>query len=133
MKHIFGIRNGYQGFYKPELQPPLALSPKAVENIHDEGGTMLGTSRGTLLRALTDTHLHIERIFACSLSGLLRASLSDAGRVGGFELDPIIESIQRNKYDVLFCIGGDGTLRAATAISEAIKRLHIPVAVRCAP
>jgi len=47
VKKIYGIRNGYRGFYAPELQPPVELDHKTVDGIHHEGGTLLGTSRGT--------------------------------------------------------------------------------------
>ena len=42
---VYGIRGGYKGFYDP-LSPPLELTPAFVENIHHEGGTVLGSSRG---------------------------------------------------------------------------------------
>ena len=43
--NVYGIQGGYKGFYDPEL-PPLSLTPGLVENIHHEGGTVLGSSRG---------------------------------------------------------------------------------------
>lgn len=45
--NVYGIQGGYRGFYdpSPHLQP-LILTPDVVENIHHEGGTVLGSSRG---------------------------------------------------------------------------------------
>ena len=45
--NVYGIQGGYRGFYdpSPHLQP-LILTPSVVENIHHEGGTVLGSSRG---------------------------------------------------------------------------------------
>ena len=45
--NVYGIQGGYRGFYdkNPHLQP-LILTPSVVENIHHEGGTVLGSSRG---------------------------------------------------------------------------------------
>ncbi|XP_065866333.1 ATP-dependent 6-phosphofructokinase 6-like [Euphorbia lathyris] len=40
---ILGIEGGYKGFY---ARNTIALSPKAVNDIHKRGGTILGTSRG---------------------------------------------------------------------------------------
>nr|CAB3460922.1 unnamed protein product [Digitaria exilis] len=40
---IFGIQNGYKGFYSSNYLP---LTPKSVNDIHKRGGTVLGTSRG---------------------------------------------------------------------------------------
>jgi 6-phosphofructokinase 1 len=42
---VYGIRGGFRGFYDPNL-PPLELTPELVEDIHHEGGTLLGSSRG---------------------------------------------------------------------------------------
>lgn len=42
---VYGIRGGYRGFYDPELEP-LILTPELVEDIHHDGGTFLGSSRG---------------------------------------------------------------------------------------
>jgi hypothetical protein len=42
---VYGIRGGFKGFYDTEL-PPLILTHEIVENIHHDGGTFLGSSRG---------------------------------------------------------------------------------------
>ncbi|MFZ5830513.1 MAG: ATP-dependent 6-phosphofructokinase [Planctomycetota bacterium] len=43
---VLGIREGYRGLNPAEGQPPLPLTLDLVEDIHEEGGTMLGSSRG---------------------------------------------------------------------------------------
>lgn len=40
---VYGIQGGFRGFH--ELEPVL-LTPESVENIHHDGGTVLGSSRG---------------------------------------------------------------------------------------
>ena len=40
---IYGIKNGYRGFYSEE---PLPLTPGEVSHVHRFGGTFLGSSRG---------------------------------------------------------------------------------------
>lgn len=42
---VYGIRGGFRGFYDPDL-PPVVLTPELVEDIHHQGGTFLGSSRG---------------------------------------------------------------------------------------
>jgi hypothetical protein len=42
---VYGIRGGFRGFYDPDL-PPIELTPFVVEDIHHQGGTLLGSSRG---------------------------------------------------------------------------------------
>jgi len=43
---VLGIRFGYQGLNPAEGEPPIRLTLELVEDIHREGGTVLGTSRG---------------------------------------------------------------------------------------
>ena len=41
----YGILGGYHGFYDPAT-PPVELTPESVLHIHNQGGTILGSSRG---------------------------------------------------------------------------------------
>jgi 6-phosphofructokinase 1 len=43
---VYGIQGGYRGFHDFKQFPPIELSPELVQNIHHEGGTVLGSSRG---------------------------------------------------------------------------------------
>jgi hypothetical protein len=43
---VYGIQGGYKGFYDFERFPLIELTPELVQNIHHEGGTVLGSSRG---------------------------------------------------------------------------------------
>ena len=64
--NVYGIQGGYRGFYdpSPHLQP-LILTPSVVENIHHEGGTVLGSSRGGF-----DLHKIIDFLEAKKISQL---------------------------------------------------------------
>ncbi|GAA5129201.1 ATP-dependent 6-phosphofructokinase [Luteolibacter yonseiensis] len=46
VKSVWGIRSGYRGLDPSIGKPPLDLTEDAVEEIHQKGGTLLGTSRG---------------------------------------------------------------------------------------
>ena len=46
VERIYGIRGGYRGFTSVGWDAPLELTADGVANIHREGGTILGTSRG---------------------------------------------------------------------------------------
>ena len=43
---VYGIQGGYKGFYDFQQFPPIELNPELVQNIHHQGGTVLGSSRG---------------------------------------------------------------------------------------
>jgi 6-phosphofructokinase 1 len=46
VKSVLGIRGGYKGLDPSRGKPPLELTEELVEEIHQKGGTLLGTSRG---------------------------------------------------------------------------------------
>jgi 6-phosphofructokinase 1 len=46
VKEVLGFRNGYQGLDPARGAEPMVLTCELVEDIHREGGTILGTSRG---------------------------------------------------------------------------------------
>ena len=46
VRRILGYRYGYKGLTPASKHPPLVLTPEIVESIHNDGGTILGTSRG---------------------------------------------------------------------------------------
>ena len=92
VRRILGFRFGYLGL-SPEGPPPFELTPEFVADIHLQGGTALGSSRGPQSPAvMTDT-------------------------------------LVRLGVDVLFCVGGDGTLRGALALCEEIRRRNLRIAI----
>ena len=46
VREILGMRYGFQGLNPSAGPPPVPLTPKVVEGIHRDGGTVLGSSRG---------------------------------------------------------------------------------------
>jgi 6-phosphofructokinase 1 len=94
VQKISGVRFGYRGFL-PEFGLSLMdLKPTIVEDIHDEGGTVLGSSRGY-----------------------------------GNRIPDIVECLGRNKINMLFTIGGDGTQKGAQRIGEEVRRRGLKIAV----
>jgi 6-phosphofructokinase 1 len=93
VKEIIGIRHGFQGLNPDEGKPPTRLGRDLLDNIHEEGGTVLGSSRGPQ--------------------------------------DPtvMVDFLERERIDILFCIGGDGTQRGAHAMCEEIERRGRKIAV----
>lgn len=93
VKKIFGIKYGLQGFIPSYGHDILELGPSNVERIMDQGGSILGSSRGEQA------------------------------------LDDIIDSLERLNVQILFMIGGDGTLKAAHKLALRIleKKLKISV------
>jgi len=82
VEKIIGFRYGYNGIKPNPIEKPLYLTPEDVEKIHNQGGTILGTSRGAP------------------------------------DYEEVTDHLERNKIDILFSIGGDGTLAGAHKIAH---------------
>ncbi len=91
-RNILGIRYGYGGLSE-DGEPPISLDPDTVADVHMQGGTVLGSSRGAP------------------------------------PVPEMVDYLVKHKIDMLFPIGGDGTMRGATAIYEEIKRRGLKIAV----
>jgi 6-phosphofructokinase 1 len=46
VKSVIGIRSGYRGLDPSRGKPPVEITDTVVDGIHNQGGTVLGTSRG---------------------------------------------------------------------------------------
>jgi len=83
---ILGFRYGYAGLVAREGHEPMVLTPGRVEHIHQEGGTLLGSSRGPQ------------------------------------DLAEMADRLDELDVAMLFAIGGDGTLRGASALAGELAR-----------
>lgn len=93
VKNIIGIPYGYEGL-DPEMGHDfIPLSPEKVKDIHEFGGTILGSSRG------------------------------------GHSVSTMVDTLQKNNIDMLFTIGGDGTLKGAAAIADEIKARKLDISL----
>ncbi|MFH0894648.1 MAG: ATP-dependent 6-phosphofructokinase [Bacteroidota bacterium] len=52
---------------------------------------------------------------------------------GDQDVSVIVDTLENQNINILFCIGGDGTLRGANAITEEIKKRNLKIAVACVP
>lgn len=93
VEKVLGFRNGFQGFVSRHGHPVMELTPESVMDIHERGGTILGSSRGQ----------------------------QDARE--------IVDRLERAGIDVLFVIGGDGTIRGGIAIADEIQRRDRKISV----
>jgi 6-phosphofructokinase 1 len=93
VKHIYGMRYGLQGFIPEYGHELMELTPESVVQIHEMGGSILGSSRGPQ------------------------------------NIEAIVDCLERLNIGVLFMIGGDGTLKAATTIVEEIKKRNDKISV----
>ncbi|MDH5560520.1 MAG: ATP-dependent 6-phosphofructokinase [Deltaproteobacteria bacterium] len=97
VSNIYGIRYGLQGFIAKYELPIIKLTPEAVSNIHEIGGTILGSSRGEQ------------------------------------PIDEIVDFLEHQNMNILYVIGGDGTLRATERITQEIYARNLKIAVVAIP
>lgn len=93
VRHIMGFRYGYEGMVSRLGQAPLHLTPQSVAHIHHEGGTILGSSRGSQ------------------------------------NPSEVVDNLQAWGINVLFVVGGDGTIRGAMQLTAEIARRGAAIAV----
>ncbi len=97
VRHIYGIRYGLQGFIPEYKHDVRDLSPANVVDIHEMGGSILGSSRGPQ------------------------------------DIETIVDCLERMNVGILFMIGGDGTLMAASKIEETIRQRDLKISVIVIP
>jgi 6-phosphofructokinase 1 len=90
---IYGLRFGYEGLVERSGLTPIEMTTRRVSQIHEVGGTILGSSRGPQ------------------------------------PADEMVDTLERLGIQLLFTIGGDGTLRGAHSIVEEIRRRELNIAV----
>ncbi len=93
VQDIVGFRYGFRGMNPARGYEPIPLNYELIRTIHNEGGSVLGTSRGAE------------------------------------DVPVMVDYLQSLGIDILFCIGGDGTLRGAHAIWEEVERRQAKIAV----
>jgi 6-phosphofructokinase 1 len=80
VKEVLGFRDGYRGLDPARAREPLVLTPELVDDIHREGGTVLGTSRGPV-----DTATAVSSLIARGVNMLFTIG-GDGTQRGGNEL-----------------------------------------------
>ena len=93
VREVLGFRGGYQGLDPLRGAAPVVMSTEFVDDIHQEGGTVLGTSRGP-----------VDTVVA-------------------------VDNLMRRGVNLLFTIGGDGTLRGGNELFQEAQRRGYPLAV----
>jgi len=97
VEKIIGFQYGFEGLISSYNHPIIELNPEVVDDIHLQGGSILGSSRGD-------------------------QSVSE-----------MVDTLEKNNINIIFCIGGDGTLRGANEIYKEITKRGIKISVAAIP
>jgi 6-phosphofructokinase 1 len=82
----YGFRYGYEGLVSRYGHTPMTLRPESIAQVHNFGGTILGSSRGPQ------------------------------------DVSEMVDTLEEMQIDILFVVGGDGTLRGASEIAKEIEK-----------
>ena len=93
VRTIYGIPYGYEGFVAKYNHAPIHLTPDFVSDLNQDGGSVLGSSRGPQ------------------------------------KPEDIVDFLVEYRINVLFVIGGDGTLRGAQSIVQEISNRNLKISV----
>jgi 6-phosphofructokinase 1 len=119
---VLGIRGGYRGLDPSRGRAPIELSEALVEDIHNEGGTMLGTSRGPVDMKIAVDFLMAQRIdllFTVGGDGTQRGGLAlfEEARRRGYAL-AVVGIPKTIDNDVRYV---SRTFGYGTAVGEAVR------------
>jgi 6-phosphofructokinase 1 len=119
---VLGIRGGYRGLDPRQGKPPIELTDEMVEDIHKDGGTLLGTSRGPVDMDAAVDFLMAQRVnllFTIGGDGTQRGgqALFEQARSRGYALS-VVGIPKTIDNDVRFVTR---TFGYNTAVAEAVR------------
>lgn len=122
---IYGVQYGYAGLRKTAQPAPIALNPEMVSEVHKQGGTFLGSSRGeipprTMVDYLRDRHINL--LFTIGGDGTQRGALTIANEAQdqGYPLSVVgIPKTIDNDIPYVF-----RTFGYMTAVEEAVRVIN---------
>ena len=125
VREVLGFRDGYRGLDPTRGQEPFVLTPSFVRDIHKDGGTVLGTSRGPVDIGVAVDHLigrGVNILFTVGGDGTQRggSDLFQEARRRGHAL-AVVGIPKTIDNDVAFVSRSFGYL---TAVEEAAHVLH---------
>jgi 6-phosphofructokinase 1 len=129
VREILGFRYGFEGLVARHGHAPVQLAPEHVADIHQQGGTVLGTSRGgqdpgemvdTLVR------LGIRALFVIGGDGTLRGAMKIVAEIERRNLSIAVVGIPKTiDNDIHFIDRSFGFESAYAAAVEVIRSAHV--------
>jgi 6-phosphofructokinase 1 len=128
VRTIYGIKYGYQGFIPKYGHEVLMLTPEAVEDIHEKGGTVLASSRGPQdVREIVDCleRMNIYLLFIIGGDGTLRGAEEIYREIKRRGLKIAVIGIPKTvDNDIAFVKKTFGLETAFAVAAEAIRGAH---------
>ena len=125
VKTVFGFRYGFEGLTYRYGHPAVDLNPDTVRNIHKEGGTVLGTSRGPQdITEMVDAleRMNIGILFTIGGDGTLKGAGAIAEEIGKRGLKISVIGIPKTIDNDISHV--DASFGFDTAVSEARTAIY---------
>jgi 6-phosphofructokinase 1 len=128
VRTVFGFRYGFEGLTYKHGHAPLELTAKVVEDIHQQGGTILGSSRGPQdVSEMVDTleRMNVGILFAIGGDGTLRGAQAIAEEIRQRNLKIGVIGIPKTiDNDISFVQRSFGFVTAVSEATTAIYAAH---------
>ena len=125
VKTVFGFPYGYEGLSYKYGHAPIELTPKVVNDIHQMGGTILGSSRGPQdVSEMVDTleRMNVGILFTIGGDGTLRGSQAIVEEVGKRNLKISVIGVPKTIDNDISYI--DQSFGFVTAVSESRTAIY---------
>jgi len=130
VRHISGIKYGYQGLLSENNFPVVELNPEKVGYIHRMGGTYLGSSRGggDRVKEIVDTleKLKISMFFTIGGDGTQKGALAIEEEAKRRSLEMVVVGIPKTiDNDLSYIQKSFGFETAVSKAVEAVSGAHV--------
>ncbi len=125
VRTVFGFRYGYEGLTYRYGHTPMELTPGVVDDLHQRGGTILGSSRGPQdVSEMVDCleRMNLGLLFTIGGEGTLRGAEAIAGEVRQRGLKIGVIGIPKTIDNDISYV--QQTFGLETAVSEATKVIY---------
>ena len=125
VRTIFGFPYGFEGLSHKYGHAPIELTPANVEDIHQKGGTILGSSRGPQdVAEMVDCleRMNIGLLFTIGGDGTLRGARAIAEEIGSRNLKIGVIGIPKTIDNDISYV--EQSFGFATAVSEATTSIY---------
>ena len=128
VQSVFGFPYGYEGLSCRYKHAPMELTPKSVARIHEQGGTILSSSRGPQnVAEMVDTleRMNIGILFTIGGDGTLRGAQAIAEEAGKRGAKIAVIGVPKTiDNDISYVQRSFGFETAVTAAGAAINSAH---------
>ena len=126
---VLGIRHGYAGLNPEEGLPPIELTHALVEEIHHQGGTVLGTSRGPQEPRVTVDFLEsqgVNLLFTIGGDGTQKGAHAIAEEIARRGARIAVVGVPKTiDNDIKYVYRTFGFLTAVAEAERVIDRAHV--------